>query len=381
MEKIKILHIITHLPTGGAQDNTLFTVELLNRKKFDISLCCNFVGELVDRAKRIEKINIFNVKYLVREVNFFKDMLGFISIYKIIKTEKFHIIHTHSSKAGFLARIAAKLCGGSIVVHTVHGFPFNDYMNVFKKYFYINIEKFLSTLSDAIITVSNLNKNKIIELKISEHSKITNIYSGIDLKLFRKKNDFSFRDELKIPDDFLLIGSVGRLSVQKDPLTLVNAFELVLKEKPSVKLVFVGDGELKHEVQKNIKELGLQRSIYLIGNKMDPWNVYPSLDLFVMSSIYEGLGRSITEALCGEVPVVCTNVEGVPELVQDEITGYLVKPKDYNDLARGILKSINDIEHSKDMAKVGSKFVNENFDVKIMVKKIDDLYCSLINKM
>ena len=137
MNKIKVLHIITHLPTGGAQDNTLFTVELLNRKKFDISLCCNFVGELVDRANRIKKINIFNVKHLVREVNFFKDILAFISIYQILKKEEFDIIHTHSSKAGFLARIAAKLCGDSLVVHTVHGFPFNDYMNVFKKYFYI----------------------------------------------------------------------------------------------------------------------------------------------------------------------------------------------------------------------------------------------------
>ena len=381
MDKIKILHIITHLPTGGAQDNTLFTVELLNRKKFDISLCCNFVGELVDRANRIEKINIFNVKYLVREVNLFKDILAFISIYKILKIEKFDIIHTHSSKAGFLARIAAKLCGDSLVVHTVHGFPFNDYMNVFKKYFYIKIEKFLSTLSDAIITVSNLNKKKIIELKISEQSKITNIYSGIDLKLFRKKIDFSLKDELKISDDFVLIGSVGRLSAQKDPLTLVNAFELVLKEIPNVKLVFVGDGELKHEVLKKINELRLQKSIYLIGNKMDPWNVYPSLDLFVMSSIYEGLGRSITEALCGEVPVVCTNVEGVPELVQNNITGYLVKPKDCNDLAKGILKSLDDMDHSKNMAKAGSKFVNENFDVKNMVKKIDNLYCSLLEKM
>ncbi len=378
MDKIKILHVITHLPTGGAQENTLFTVELLNRNKFEISLCCNMVGDLVERAKRIKQIRIFNVKNLVREVNLFKDIKAFISIYKILRSEKFDIIHTHSSKAGFLARIAAKLYGKSIIVHTVHGFPFNDYMNFFKKYFYIKIEKFLSTLSDALITVSNLNKEKITNLRIAEDSKITNIYSGIDLELFRRKNNFSFRNDLRISDDFILIGTVGRLSAQKDPITLVNAFDLVLKEKTNVKLVFVGDGDLRNEVLRRINELGLQESIYLVGNKMDPWNIYPSLDLFVMSSIYEGLGRSITEALCSEIPVVCTNVEGVPELVRDKITGYLVKPKDYFELSKIILKSLENIDHSKNMAKTGSKFVKKNFDVNNMVKEIDDLYLSLL---
>ena len=380
MNKIKILHIITHLPTGGAQDNTLFTIELLDRNKYEISLCCNLVGDLVDRAKRIEQVQIFNVKNLVREVNIFKDIKAFISIYKILRSEEFDIVHTHSSKAGFLARIAAKLYGKSIIIHTVHGFPFNDYMNFFKKYFYIKIEKFLSSLSDALITVSNLNKVKIVKLGIAEDSKITNIYSGIDLKLFGKKNDSSFRNDLGISDDLILIGAVGRLSAQKDPITLVNAFDLVIKEKTNVKLVFVGDGDLKAEVSRKINELGLQKNIYLAGNKMDTWNIYSSLDLFVMSSIYEGLGRSITEALCSETPVVCTNVEGVPELVRDDITGYLVKPKDYFELSRVILKSLENIDHSKNMAKIGSKFVKANFDVNNMVREIDDLYLSLLKK-
>ena len=145
-----------------------------------------------------------------------------------------------------------------------------------------------------------------------------------------------------------------------------------------MKLVFVGDGDMKAEVLRKINELGLQENIYLVGNKMDPWNVYPSLDLFVMSSIYEGLGRSITEALCSETPVVCTNVEGVPELVRENITGYLVKPKDYFELSRGILKSLDNIDHSKNMAKEGSKFVKENFDVNNMVKEIGDLYLDLL---
>ena len=319
--------------------------------------------------------------HLVREISIISDIRAFLSIYKILKTEKFDIIHTHSSKAGLIARLAAKFYGNSIIVHTVHGFPFNDYMNVFKKYFYIKIEQFLAYLSDSLITVSNLNKMKLIELKIAKKSKIKNIYSGIDLKLFKKRVDTSLRSELNISDDVFLIGSVGRLSHQKDPLTLVKAFSVVLSRVPDAKLIILGDGQLKNVVEKKIKELALEDDIFLVGNRPDPWNVYPSLDLFVMSSIYEGLGRAITEALCGEIPVVCTSVEGVPELVRNKKTGLLVEPKDYKSLANGIVKSIVDIEQSKIMAKEGSKFVKENFDVKKMVQDIDELYLHLLNNV
>lgn len=381
MKKIKLLHIITHLPTGGAQDNTLFTLELLDPNKYEISLCCNMVGNLVGRANAIKNIDIFDVPHLVREISIFKDIRAFLAIYKVLKTGKFDIIHTHSSKAGLIARIAAKLYGKSIIVHTVHGFPFNDYMNIIKKYFYIKIEKFLSYISDAIITVSNLNKMKLIKLDIAKRSKITNIYSGIDLNLFKKRNDSSLRNELNIGNDVFLIGSVGRLSNQKDPLTLVTAFCLVSSKVSNVKLIIVGDGPLKNIVKKKINELGLEDDILLIGNRPDPWNVYPSLDLFVMSSIYEGLGRAITEALCSEIPVVCTSVEGVPELVRNDITGFLVEPKDCKSLADGIIKSIRSIKQSKIMAKEGSKFVKENFDVNKMVQGIEDLYSLLLGRI
>ncbi len=380
MKKIKLLHVITHLPIGGAQDNTLFTLELLDRNKYEISLCCNMVGDLVSRANAIKDINVFNIPHLVREISIFSDLRAFISIYKILKEENFDIIHTHSSKAGLLARLAARLYGKSIIVHTVHGFPFNDYMNVFKKYFYIKIEQFLSYISDALITVSNLNKMKLIQLRIAKASKIKNIYSGIDLNLFKKRTDTSLRSELNISDDVFLIGSVGRLSHQKDPLTLLNAFSLVLNEIQNVKLIIAGDGKLKNVVKKKINELALENYIFLIGNRPDPWNIYPSLDLFVMSSIYEGLGRAITEALCGEIPVVCTSVEGVPELVRNKKTGFLVQPRDCKSLAEGIVNSILDIEQSKIMAKEGSKFVKENFDVNKMVLDIDDLYMQLSKK-
>jgi len=377
--KIKILHVITHLPIGGAQDNTLYTVELLDKEKYDISLCCNLDGELVERAKKVEAVKLFDIPFLGREVSPYRDIRAFLSLYKLFKEEDFTIIHTHSSKAGLLARLAAVLNKTPIVIHTIHGFAFNDFMNGLKKNFFIYLEKLLAKWTDVLITVSNLNKKKIIDLNIAHENKIKNIYSGIDLSLFTNKSNDEFRKELNLENDHLLLGSVGRLSNQKDPITMIEAFGIISKPFPNAHLALVGDGELKGKILEKIDQLKLNDRIHLTGNKNNPWSVYHSMDLFIMSSIYEGLGRSITEALSCGVPVVCTDVEGVPEIVRDNITGILVRPKDSNKLADAIIRTLNDMETAKKMAEEGRRFVNDNFDVNKMVNDIDSLYNTLLS--
>ncbi|MED5554168.1 MAG: glycosyltransferase family 4 protein [Candidatus Neomarinimicrobiota bacterium] len=377
--KIKILHVITHLPIGGAQDNTLYTVELLDKEKYDISLCCNLDGELVERAKKVEAVKLFDIPFLGREVSPYRDIRAFLSLYKLFKEEDFTIIHTHSSKAGLLARLAAVLNKTPIVIHTIHGFAFNDFMNGLKKNFFIYLEKLLAKWTDVLITVSNLNKKKIIDLNIAHENKIKNIYSGIDLSLFTNKRNDEFRKELNLENDHLLLGSVGRLSNQKDPITMIEAFGIISKPFPNAHLALVGDGELKGKILEKIDQLKLNDRIHLTGNKNNPWSVYHSMDLFIMSSIYEGLGRSITEALSCGVPVVCTDVEGVPEIVRDNITGILVRPKDSNKLADAIIRTLNDMETAKKMAEEGRRFVNDNFDVNKMVNDIDSLYNTLLS--
>ena len=373
-KKIKLLHVITHLPVGGAQDNTLYTVELLDKVKYDISLCCNLNGELVSRAKKVKHLKLYDVPNLRREVSIINDIRAFLYLYKLIKKENFTIIHTHSSKAGFLGRIAAMLNKTPIVIHTIHGFAFHDYMNSFKKNIFIYLEKLSAKWTHGLVTVSNLNKKKVVDLGIAPIEKLKNIYSGIDLTLFINEKNDQFRKELNLDSNHLLLGSVGRLSNQKDPITMIEAFCIVIKRFPNAHLTLVGEGELRDEILIKIDQLQLNGRVHLTGNKNDPWKIYHSLDLFIMSSIYEGLGRSITEALSCGVPVVCTSVEGVPEIVRDNETGILVPPKDPGALATGIINSLNDMDNAKRMAEEGRKFVNENFDVNKMVDDIDSLY-------
>jgi len=373
-KKIKLLHVITHLPIGGAQDNTLYTVELLNKDKYDISLSCNLNGELVSRAKKVKHLKLYDVPNLRREVSIINDIRAFLYLYKLIKKENFTIIHTHSSKAGFLGRVAAMLNKTPIVIHTIHGFAFHDYMNSFKKNIFIYLEKLSAKWTHGLVTVSNLNKKKVVDLGIAPIEKLKNIYSGIDLTLFINEKNDQFRKELNLDSNHLLLGSVGRLSNQKDPITMIEAFCIVIKRFPNAHLTLVGEGELRDEILIKIDQLQLNGRVHLTGNKNDPWKIYHSLDLFIMSSIYEGLGRSITEALSCGVPVVCTSVEGVPEIVRDNETGILVPPKDPGALATGIINSLNDMDNAKKMAEEGRKFVNENFDVNKMVDDIDSLY-------
>ena len=377
-KKIKLLHVITHLPIGGAQDNTLYTVELLNKDKYDISLSCNLNGELVSRAKKVKHLKLYDVPNLRREVSIINDIRAFLYLYKLIKKENFTIIHTHSSKAGFLGRVAAMLNKTPIVIHTIHGFAFHDYMNSFKKNIFIYLEKLSAKWTHGLVTVSNLNKKKVVDLGIAPIEKLKNIYSGIDLTLFINEKNDQFRKELNLDSNHLLLGSVGRLSNQKDPITMIEAFCIVIKRFPNAHLTLVGEGELRDEILIKIDQLQLNGRVHLTGNKNDPWKIYHSLDLFIMSSIYEGLGRSITEALSCGVPVVCTSVEGVPEIVRDNETGILVPPKDPDALATGIIKSLNDMDNARKMAEEGRKFVNENFDVKKMVDDIDTLYDTLL---
>ena len=377
-KKIKLLHVITHLPIGGAQDNTLYTVELLNKDKYDISLSCNLNGELVSRAKKVKHLKLYDVPNLRREVSIINDIRAFLYLYKLIKKENFTIIHTHSSKAGFLGRIAAMLNKTPIVIHTIHGFAFHDYMNSFKKNIFIYLEKLSAKWTHGLVTVSNLNKKKVVDLGIAPIEKLKNIYSGIDLTLFINEKNDQFRKELNLDSNHLLLGSVGRLSNQKDPITMIKAFYIVIKRFPNAHLTLVGDGELRDEILIKINQLQLNGRVHLTGNKNDPWKIYHSLDLFIMSSIYEGLGRSITEALACGVPVVCTSVEGVPEIVRDNETGILVPPKDPGALATGIINSLNDMDNAKRMAEEGRKFVNKNFDVNKMVDDIDALYDTLL---
>ncbi len=378
-KKISVLHIITHLNVGGAQDNTLITLERLDKTRYDISLLCGPRGEWLERAHAIPGLRMILIKELIRKIHIVYDLLALMKMYSIIRRERFDVVHTHSSKPGFSGRIAARLAGVPVVIHTIHGFPFNDTMHPWVKAFFIGLERALSPCADVLVTVSHLNQGKAIRLGLGKKDQFVNIYSGISFEHFDGPfNVEAKKRELGVGAGERVVGMVGRLSVQKSPMTLLNAVPAILKEAGNVRVVVTGDGELRPAVEKEIRRLGIQDHVTLLGFREDIPEIMAIFDVFVLSSLWEGLGRSLTEAMYMGLPVVATRVEGVPELVEDGKTGKLVQPGDPEEVARAVIDLLKHPEEARLLGKNAKQRVMRDFSDKRMVAEIEELYRRLL---
>ncbi len=374
-DKLSVLHIITNLPVGGAQDNTLLTVELLDRSKYDVALMSAAEGDWVERARAVDDLELIFSSRLVRPISLFKDLAALWRIYRLLKQRRFDIVHTHSSKPGFLGRVAAKLAGVPIIIHTIHGFPFHDFMNPFKRTLYIVLERVLAHISDQLLTVCKLNLEKAVSLRLAPRRKFANVYSGIDFSKFDIQIDLKKkRRELGLVNGECIVGMIGRLSAQKAPLDFVRAIPVILRSRQDVQFLLVGDGELRESTEKLSRELGLGDKLKILGFRHDIPEILPLLDVFVLTSYWEGLGRSLTEAMYTGRPVVATRVEGVPELVENGKTGILVEPQDIEGISRGVLNLLEDRETAHRLGQAAASRISSQFRADIMVGEIEKIY-------
>jgi len=387
MRRMKVLHLITHLGIGGAQDNTLITVAGHSRNRYEVHLATGL--DYTDWQERGQTCAdaLFLFSDLRRSVQPRADWRALNQITNFLREHKYDIVHTHSAKAGTLGCIAAQRAKVPIIIHTFHGFgwqvtrttntlPWQVYISSIKKWFYTLIERYAASKSDALITVSELNKQEAIKENLAPPEKFTTIYSGIDLSRFDVKVD---RNEkilsLGLSPSQPIIGTIGRLSTQKAPLDFVRAAKIVIQQKPDVQFIMVGDGPLASEVRQAI---GDEQGIKLLGYRDDVPEILSILDLFVLSSLWEGLGRALTEAMIMGVPAAATAVDGVPELVTHQQTGLLSPPGDPIQLAENI---VGLLEHPDEAHKMGQRAHNRvvpTFSAERMVENIEALYERLL---
>jgi glycosyltransferase involved in cell wall biosynthesis len=378
IDKIKVLHIITNMPIGGAQDNTLSTIEGLDKERYDISLMSGPKGDWKERAQRIEGCRCIFINEMVREVHLIKDFIAFVKIFIALRRGKYDIVHTHSSKPGFYGRFAARLASVPVIIHTIHGFPFHDFMPKIFRQFLIILERFLSGISDKLITVSKLNLQQALGLNLALPEKFVNVYSGIDFSKFNKKVDLKKkRRELNIPNNTKVVGFVGRLTKCKGIEYFFRAVQTVTKQSNGIVVLIVGDGELRWKSERLAEELGITPFVKFLGFREDVPELLQLFDVYVLSSLWEGLGRALTEALYSRRPTVATAVAGVPELVRNKETGILVPPADPAALAEGILYLLDNPDKRKKLAQNAHNLVKQEFSVEAMVQSIDELYQEL----
>lgn len=308
---------------------------------------------------------------IARRISPLQDFISLLKLIRLIRRLRPQLVHTHTSKAGFIGRLAARLCGVPHIVHTVHELPQNAAHSPWLIKFYQCLEKFAAQyLCDHLITVSQPNYRQITSLGIASPEKLTLIREGLDHSKYEpyhrqsapgQRSAAEIRAEFAVPDGAPLICSVGRLEEAKGHSDLLRAFQQVSAILPQARLVIVGGGRLQEQLQKEILELGLQGHAVLAGWRDDMLDILAACDLYALASHYEGLGIATMEAMALERPVVCTGVGGVLDVVSDGVTGHLVPAHHPQAFAEKMLDLLNNPDKARQFAKAGYRRVQEEF--------------------
>ncbi|MDD5119805.1 MAG: glycosyltransferase family 4 protein [Candidatus Omnitrophica bacterium] len=379
MPRINILYLITKLELGGAQKQLLSLIANLDRDRFNIFLFTAKDGLLIEEALRIKGPVLKRSKFLCGPVNFLKDILVFFEIYGFIKKNRILIVHTHSSKAGIVGRFAAKAANAAVIIHTVHGWSFHDYQPRMVKNFYIFLEKICAKFSNKIIVVSKHDKEKGLKNLVGSEGQYIIIRYGINIKEFKPDiGRISARRALGLNETDLVAGTVACFKPQKSPLDFINIAAGIKKDLPNIKFIMVGDGLLHKDALLLLKKLNLEREFILTGWRHDVASILSALDVFVLTSLWEGLPIAVLEAMAARIPVVATDTGGIREVIENGRTGYLVAPADKPALQNRIKELLSNKARRDEFIKLAEKRVNaEEFLISKMAKDTQELYLNL----
>jgi glycosyltransferase involved in cell wall biosynthesis len=324
----KILHIITQSDFGGAQRYIFDLATNLDKSQYSVTVAAGGNEELFTRLKG-SNLAVFKLKKLIRPISPISDILAYFEIKKLIKELKPDVVHLNSSKAGVLGSLAAKKQKVPKIIYTAHGFVFNEPLNPIIKWIYKLVELSNAKRVDRIIAVSEYDKQTGIKAGIDEN-KITTIHNGIDPNIPFLSREES-RSKLNIQSSKPVIGCIANFYYTKGLDVLIQAMSGI-----DAQLTIIGDGMLRTRLEQQIKKLNLSNKVFLAGPIPSASIYLKAFDLFALASRKEGLSYTILEATSANIPIVATRVGGTPEIIQDNINGYLADPENPNELAKKI---------------------------------------------
>lgn len=379
---MKILHIITKLEYGGAQFNTIYSAEHQDRQKNNSSEI--IAGPIINKEKNLlseakkRKVKLKIIDGITNEIKPIKNLKALIKTYQYIKKNKFDIVHTHSSVAGIIGRIAAKLAKTPVIIHTVHGWGIRPDFPRWKLFIYITLERLCAKFTHKLIVVSKYNIHKGLKHNIGKKHQYKVIYSGIDIKKFSKKIDIKKkRQQLKLNNN-PIIGMIGRLDQQKNPLDFVRVIHEVQKTHQKTQFIIVGDGPLRKQTTELIKKLNV-KNFHILGFRNDIDEILQIIDITCLTSLWEGLPRVFPESMAAGKPIVANNVDGAPEAIIDGKNGFIVPIKRPKVMAKKILFLLNHLKIAENMGENGYKRVNQ-FSLEKMLNDLDKLYNEFLKK-
>jgi glycosyltransferase involved in cell wall biosynthesis len=385
---LRVLHVITRLIVGGAQENTLLTAEGLDRMpEYDVALATGIdrgpEGDLLDRAEK--SIALILIPEMGRSINPFSDLVALWKLYRIIRRGRYHIVHTHSSKAGVLGRIAAKLAGTPVIVHTLHSLVFHEYQLWIVNRTWRVVKKICAPMTDHFLSVSSIIIEKAVAAGIARREKFTTVYSGMELDWFlnSKADGAAVRRELGIPEGAPVVGKIARLFPLKGHDELMDAAPEIVRRHPDVRFLLVGDGILYDHLRERATQAGILENFVFAGlmkRERIP-EMLAAMDVVVHTSLREGLARVLPQALAMGKPCVSFDIDGAPEVVIDGETGYLVRAYDYETLADRISSLLADPGLRARMGANGRRHVDPAWRAETMVAETARVYAMLTERL
>jgi glycosyltransferase involved in cell wall biosynthesis len=383
---MKIVHIITRMIVGGAQENTLYNcTDLINDHGDDITLITGPSlgpeGELLTGNSH-PKLNMSVAPSLRRNIHPWHDWQAYRQIKKILRELQPDIVHTHSAKAGLLGRWAAHRLKIKGIVHTVHGAPFHPYQNVVPRNLFRYCEKLAARRCHKLISVCDAMTNQLVAAKVAPLEKFTTIYSGMDISEFINADSHraSARQELGFGDDDIVVGKIARMFDLKGHEYLVTAASEIVKANPAVHFLLVGDGILRAKIEMHIKRAGLSDHFHFTG--LVPPTQIPrylsAMDILAHTSLREGLARALPQALLAGRPVVSFDIDGAKEVCISEETGYLIEPRDVAGLETAILRLAESKTLRDALGRRGQQICETMYPHQIMTNQIRTLYEQLL---
>jgi glycosyltransferase involved in cell wall biosynthesis len=386
-KRIEILHVITRMEEGGAPRVLLDLMGGLDRDRFSQTLAAGPAPEgteLLPEARRLP-ISVREIGALGRRIAPAKDLLALVSLVDLIKRGSFDIIHTHTSKAGFLGRLAARFTGTGRVIYSPHGDIFSAYFPGYETAAYTLAERIAARWCEKIVTLSDAGAREYLARGIGKGRQFVTIPNGVDATaLSRSADRAGVRRELGIGADDFVVACVGRLVTVKGCDVLAAAAPKIIArigDGRTVRFLMVGDGPQREALVSLVGELGVGDRFSFLGFRRDVPRLLSGSDLLAMPSRNEGLGMSILEAMALSVPVVASRVGGIPEAVTDGITGILVSPEQPDELARACVELIENGGRARQMGRAGRKAVEERFSIGRSIERTARLYLELMGEV
>lgn len=383
---------------GGAQENTLATAAGLHGSGWDSALITGPAlgpeGSL-EPAIRARGVRTIHIPELVREVSPHADCIAIRRLTAIFRHEQPHLVHTHTSKAGIVGRVAARLARVPVVVHTPHGHVFHSYESGLKTRLFILAERACAPLADGLVALTERELSETVALGVGRRDRWQVVHSGVPLEPFRAGvvERAAARQELGLRDSAQVIGTVGRLVPIKGQIHLLDAFAQLPQDR-DLHLLLVGDGELRAELVARARGLGLTvledgavpaggsppRAVHFLGLRQDVPRWLAAMDLFALPSLNEGMGRVLVEAMVMGLPCVGSRVSGIPDVIDEGVTGLLVPARDPAALSTALRALLSDPERSREMGRRGRERVDPAFSQEEMLRRLEVLYRELLAK-